>query len=243
MKNKFCFGRRPALLLLLLCSGLPVAYADGGALTASPTSLNFSDTVIDTQSAPLTVTITRSGEESTTLSAISVSTAQFKISGGTCAVGVALSRRAPSCTVQVRFAPTQVQSATAVLRVATQNRSVTVNLTGKGLPKPGILSVNPTTLQFQKRCSGESGQAPTQTFNVANTGSGPLTGVVVSPTVTGFSINSRCPATLAAGSNCAVSVGFTARQNTIGSVLVTADGGRQTKSVSLTGTCNTPASR
>ncbi|MFG3701916.1 S8 family serine peptidase [Micromonospora sp. NPDC047620] len=94
-----------------------LAPPDGRQLSVAPRSLDFGVTKIGDTAGPLTATLTGTGAEPVTVSAITESGVGFAQSGGTCgALPVTLSHL-ESCTVAYTFTPTVEEPATAPVTV------------------------------------------------------------------------------------------------------------------------------
>ena len=114
------------------------------------------------------------------------------------------------CTIYVSFTPHSagLKSATLTIGDDAPTSPQTVALGGRGLSDPQV-SVSPSSLSFGSETVGtESGQ---QTVSITNTGGGPL--AIASIGVTGvdagdFVEGDDCPATLAIGASCSVTIGF-----------------------------------
>ncbi len=113
---------------------LQTVQAPGATLTITPASVDFGGQSMGTTSAPVTITVTNAGTVAVTLSAISVSDAQFAQSND-CSVLAA----GASCAIAVSFSPAAAQgalnsrvAAAATLTVASdaQGSPNAVSLTG-----------------------------------------------------------------------------------------------------------------
>jgi len=171
----------------------------------APSSLAFPGTIQGLLSAPLTVSLTNSGDLILTSIAISASGAfQTSNTCGTQLIGHA------SCIISVVFAPTLVGPATGTLTVYDLLRTQTVALSGTGL-QPPALSVSPSSLSFASQQVGVA-SAPSM-LTVSNTGGAPMANVgfqVTGPAAVAFTTGTTtCAAALANGSSCTVQVIFT----------------------------------
>ncbi|MBF9143331.1 IPT/TIG domain-containing protein [Hymenobacter properus] len=162
------------------------SYPSGG------TAYSFGNRTLATTSAPVTFTLTNSGNSALTINNIST-TGDFAVSG-TAPTTIAAGGTA---TVSVTFTPTALNTRTGTLVInsdATNGAAYTVNLTGSGsaVPVPLINVVQGTTPYANG--STFSGFAPTTvgnfsnvTFTIQNTGTGPLTITGLAPGGTDFS--------------------------------------------------------
>jgi hypothetical protein len=195
------------LLLLLASSGITTALADGVTLSANPTTLNFGDQVTGTQGATQTVTVTAQGEDGATLSAVSSSSVQFPIVGGTCAVGQRVGGKVSTCTVLVAFRPTATVSArtqqSGTVTVSTRSGSTSVAVSGYDVPPPPVAVLSPASSSLTVGV----GDSKVATFTLTNNGPGSLQGIVVSLSArSGLSQNSNCSSSLSANSSCTITV-------------------------------------
>ena len=175
------------------------------AVTLSPTVLAFGDQGV---SGPAqTVTLRNTGSAALTISGASTS-GQFAQTN-TCGTSVAAGA---SCSFSVTFVPTTTDSATGALTI-TDNAAGsprTVTLSGNGVIPVASLAL--TSLTFTGTTAGVTTAA--QTVVLTNTGNATLN-FTIPPNITGvnsseFAIFSNtCPASLAAGANCAISITFT----------------------------------
>jgi hypothetical protein len=134
--------------------------------------------------------------------------------------------------VTVTFAPTATGSYSGSLVVAGVMGSQIVTLTGTGTAV--VLAVTPTKLAFGSLVMGDDTTLPITVSNATAVSFG-----VKSIVLTGasFSQTNNCPATLAAGSSCIITVQFapSAVRTYSGRVTVT-DGTGRTYVVTLSGT-------
>lgn len=184
-------------------SGQTVSLSGNGSsrvVSVAPGSLSFADQLQNTTSAAQAVTITNTGTLGVTFSGIAAS-GEFTESDN---CGTSLAAGA-ACTVNVVFAP---QSAGAKSGTLTINDDAsgpqTIALSGNGTSI--AVSVAPATLTFGDEPTGATSSP--QTITVSNTGSLALN--IAGVSINGeFAQTNNCPATLAAGSSCAISATFT----------------------------------
>jgi hypothetical protein len=215
----------------------------------SPTSLTLATTAIGNTSAAQSVTVSNTGTAPLTLSAISLSnTADYIISGGTCTAGGSVAVGA-NCTISVAFKPATTGARTGTLNI-THNAAGSpgsVTLSGTATPAPApVASQSPSSLSYGSLNVGTAGSA--QTVTLSNTGNAPLIlGTLSISSGTEFTISGgNCTAggTVAAGSSCTISVGFTpsAAGARSANLVVThnAAGGQSTTSLAGTGVALSP---
>ena len=156
-----------------------------------------------------TVTLTNSGSASLTGIAISTTGANATdfAQTNTCVATLASGN---SCIISIVFTPAGAGSRTAALSIVGQRDRVTAGC-------PPIRNRRCTPAVAFSSGSVAFGSQPlgfvsaTQTVNLQNTGTGPLSGIAVSVSGTNssdFNVSSACGTTLAAASSCTISVTF-----------------------------------
>ena len=168
-------------------------------LATSPSSLAFGTQTIDTTSSAQAVTLTNSGNTSATVSAASIA-APFSVSSTTCGASLAASA---TCTFSIAFTPSSMGAASGSLSIPTGVGTKTVSLSGTGLQTSG--SASTTTLAFGGQAVSTTSSA--QSITLSNTGNTALSVSNVSTTGQ-FTASHNCPASLAVGASCTVSVAF-----------------------------------
>jgi hypothetical protein len=168
--------------------------------SASPTSLTFGNQIVGTTSASQTVTVSAGGG-TTSLQITSVSLSGDYAQTSNC-VGPPIA--APTCFVNVSFAPTGVGSRPGSMVINTNQGSFNISLGGTGINPIGQLS--PSSLNFGNQLVTTS-SAP-QAVTLTNTGVGALQ-------ISGFAVNgdftlsNNCGSSLAQGASCTINVIFT----------------------------------
>jgi hypothetical protein len=211
--------------------------AEPGAVSASPTSLNFA-TVQTGTTHKLTDTLTNTGGSSLTISKVGISGTGFTLSGITTPLTLGSGQ---SAAFTVIFAPLTATTANGTVMVTSDgsNSSLRVALTGTGAIVAGQLSVSPVPVAVGSVVVGSSG-----------TGSGTLTASGANVTVTGAtSNNSRfvisglsLPGTIAAGKSAAFTVTYSPLVAGAGSATLTFTSNAQTPTTTGTSTgTGTPA--
>jgi len=188
----------------------------GAYLTASPTSLTFGSQTDGTTSATQSIVLTNQGY-GYAADAYSVTTTDpaFTATLGSGCASVAVNA---TCTLDVTFAPTAVQSYSATGSVLVtdvgpgQAPAVSFSLSGNGTSASApIAGLSPNPLVFPAvTVNGNYTQA---TATLTNTGNATLTNIVASITGTdagSFQIypSSTCGSTLAAGASCTYLMNF-----------------------------------
>lgn len=180
-----------------------------GALTITPTALNFGSVGIGSSSAALSVTIGNSGGASISVTTLTAPTPPFARTGGSCG-GMPISfAGGTSCTLEYTFMPTVSGAANQVLNVdAGAGGSGTITLDGTGtLGVVGVLNAN---IDFGALFVGANA---TSTLTITNTGSGPVQVNTISAVVAPFEqlTTGTCGATpfsIPAGASCTVDYRF-----------------------------------
>ena len=174
------------------------------AVLLAPSTVTFAAQQVGTQSAPVTVSVTNTGNAPLIVSSV-VPTGDFTATD-TC-VGSPVAQGA-SCSVQVRFAPTASGSRTGLLTVYANiaGGQATAALSGTGTP-PATIVLTPTSLSFAATTVGVT--SGVQNITIANTGGNPS--ALASKTAAGdFRVSANtCAATLAPQNSCTVSIVFT----------------------------------
>jgi hypothetical protein len=99
----------------------------------APTILTFGSVALGTASAPASATVANAGGGTVIVTAITTESGgvDFTGGGGTCGPGVALAAGA-SCTVIYRFAPQSAGPRDAIVEIATDNGTLSLDLAGTG---------------------------------------------------------------------------------------------------------------
>lgn len=127
-------------------TGIGVASKDGdgggggskAAFSINPTSLSFSDIILNTSSAPSLVTLTSSGTLDLTLTGLSLSggnAAEFTLNPGTCEINKPLATNT-SCTLNVVFHPTSAGIKNATLQITSNAPDASVPIVGNLKAEP-----------------------------------------------------------------------------------------------------------
>ena len=181
-----------------------------------PARLAFPDTLLNTQSAPLTVTITNTSPNDVTIREVVLDVVDsYKISANNCPE--ILGPKA-SCSVSIVFAPVLLgdDGGTEELIVAddAQGSPQTVFLSGTAtaLPAP-VPTLTTTAVTFAGQQVGTTSAA--RAITLKNTGNAPLTifSITLAPATSrdtdAFTLRNACVPTLEPGKACTVFVSFT----------------------------------
>jgi large repetitive protein len=227
--------RQPDLAVLDSLQNDVVTLLNTGVVSFSPTTpLVFPTQLVDTTSAPLSVTLTNTGSTTLTISSIRVN-GQFALgSDTTCGSSVA---PGGNCTLSALFKPTATGSKTGLLAVSdsASTKLQIIELQGVGT----VVSLSPAQLSFPPQKVGT--KSTPQTVTVTNTSSTAITfsGALISGSnPKSYSETNTCGSQIGPGASCTVSVTFAPTQT--GSRTAVLDlkdsGGASPQSVSLSGT-------
>jgi len=184
------------------------------SVSLSVAALQFPNQIIGTSGATQTVTITNTGYLSLKISGIAITGtdagdfSQTNTCGTHLAVGV-------SCTIGVIFAPDQPGPLTASVTITDNGAGSpqSIALSGTGVTSGPNVTLSATSLIFATQVVGSTSAA--QSVMVANYGTSALTITAIQVTGTdplAFAETNTCPASLAVGLSCTISVSFTPNQ-------------------------------
>ena len=169
----------------------------GGPATLAPASADFGNQVVGYASAAKIFTVKNNSVFSSALTSIAT-TDDFFVSSNTCAsVG-----SSGTCTIGVSFKPSSLGAHTGSLNLVFGGTTLTASLTGNGIP---ALNFQTGSLDFG---SVDVGFPITRSLAVTNSAPGPVS--LPAFTLTGdYVASNSCPAALAAGATCALTITFT----------------------------------
>jgi phosphatidylserine/phosphatidylglycerophosphate/cardiolipin synthase-like enzyme len=204
----------PTQSLTLTGTGVPIPLPTAAL---SPSSLTFTGTTAASTSAAQTFTLTNSGSVALSVASIALTGTNPTAFAQTNTCGTTVAALS-SCTISVTFTPAAASTTYAATLTVTDNtggvagstQTTTLSGTSAAPPATPLAVLSPTSLTFPGTALNTAATA--QTVTLSNPGTAPLTGIAISLTGTNasaFSETSTCAATLAAGSSCAISVGFT----------------------------------
>jgi mono/diheme cytochrome c family protein len=223
------------------------------AASLAPTTLTFSGANIGQVSAPLSATLTNTGNAALNIGTIAIGGAaagDFALGSGSCANGASIAAGA-NCTVQATFKPTAAGARAATLTIthnATGGSSVvTLNGTGNATPQATI-ALSAASVDFGKLLTGTA--SAVSTITVTNSGQAALnfTGITVGGASAGIITRGGSCAVgtaVAAGGSCTVTLQAT--PTSAGTIVASltfasnASNGGGTATVNLTGTAAAPA--
>ena len=200
------------------------------AASFAPTTLSFGNQNLNTTSAAQSVTLTNSGAATLNITSIAASAPYSQTN--TCPASIAAGAH---CSISVTFTPTATGSQPGTITV-TDNATgspQTVVLSGTGVP--ASISIAPTTLSFGNQNLNTTSAAQSVTLTNSGTGTLNITSIVASAQ---YSQTNTCPASIAAGANCSISVTFTptAAGSQPGTITVTDNATGSPQTVALSGT-------
>jgi Cep192 domain 4/HYDIN/CFA65/VesB-like, Ig-like domain/Abnormal spindle-like microcephaly-assoc'd, ASPM-SPD-2-Hydin len=216
---------------------------NGPGTSLNPTSLSFGNQTISTTSTAKTVTLTNSGNQSLTISSISITGTNSGDFSQTNNCGSTLSASG-NCTISVTFTPSATGSRSASVSISDNagGSPQTVSLTGTGTGTPQI-SFSPTSWSFGNQVVSTSSTA--ESITVTNPGNATLT--ISSVTITGtnsgdFSQTNNCSSVAAGSGSCTIQVTFTpsATGSRSASISVSDNASGSPHTVALTGTGTAP---
>ena len=200
--------------------------------SAQPNALTFASQGVGTTSGTQTVNLTNTGGIALVTTSISAG-ANFSEADNCTSFGVSAGG---SCAIQVSFTPGQTGTSTGQLTINANisGGQISILLSGMGI-SAGMVTASPGTLSFgQVQIGTTSPSLPVTVENAGGTAF-PLTSVTVTPP---FAVATNgCGSSLAANSDCALSLTFAPAQAGAvnGSLVLTDDAGTQTVALSGTG--------
>jgi hypothetical protein len=201
------------------------------AVSLSPAKLAFATQVLNTSSAPKTVTLTNTG--SATLN-LSISASGDFSQTNTCGTSV---MAAANCTISVTFTPAATGTLTGTLSITDNapGSPQTVPLNGVGT----AVKVTPASLNFGSVTVGQTSSPKIAKVTNVATAAMKITGITVAGSASGdYKETTTCGSSLAAGKSCTITVTFTptAKGTRKASVSISDNGGGSPQRIGLTGT-------
>jgi hypothetical protein len=185
-------------------------------IAISPASLAFPDTTEGTVSALKTVTVTNNGNAPLVIGTTPVAGTDFAVNAASSTCAGTSVAAGGTCTVDVRFNPAAAGAKTGTLTIndnaAGNPHTVALsgNATAAAPPPAPVAAVTPASRTYTGQAVGTTSAA--QTATITNSGNAALTlSVALAGTNPGdyvITANGGCPASLAAGASCIVSVTF-----------------------------------
>jgi len=218
-------------------SGTAAAAAQA-TISLDAATLAFGSQAVGASSPLQTLHVSNTGTAPLSLTSIALGGANGGdfATGGTCAVGAAVSAGA-SCTVTLRFTPAGTGARGATLSLASNaangTASVTLAGTGTAVATPAV-SLGSASLAFGSLAVGTT--SPARTVTLTNSGGATL--AIQSIQASGaFSATNDCAASLAPAASCTISVTFTptAAGGATGALGITSNAASSPNSVALSG--------
>lgn len=210
--------------------------APSSSLSLSASAINFGSVAVGSKGTSNLV-LANSGSSTLTISMLTVSGANFTVSGVTTPATIPVGQ---SLQVSLIFSPTATGNATGSLTITSSNASdptVTVALSGTGTTtvQPG-LTIAPASFNFG---SIVDGQTKSETITVTNPGTTAVSIAELSVSGSAYSVSGlTAPMTVAAGSNATFMVVFapTTAGNQSGTVSIVSNAPNSPNVLSLSGT-------
>jgi hypothetical protein len=210
------------------------------AVTVSPAPLTFAAQPVASVSGPQPVTLYNGLSTPISINNVfggGADPGDFKQSNN---CGSSLSAGA-SCTISISFDPTALGTRTATLNVSdtAPNSPQVIALSGTG---SAPVTLSSTSLAFGAVLIKTTKTAPAITLS--NLMDGPLTGISVAASGTGYSQTNTCGTSIAANSTCTITVAFepTTPAKETGAITITYSAVNSPQTISLTGTGRLPVS-
>ncbi len=196
---------------VVIAQSIP-AQAAPSTVTLAPTSLTFNPQMVGTTSAAQSVTLTNNGSAALTITGITLSGTNADDFAQTDSCPASLTAGA-NCAISVTFTPTGAGARSGAISIADNAagspQTVPLAGTGANTAEPAV-TLAPISLTFASQAAGTTSAA--QSVTLTNSGSAALTitGITLSGTnADDFAETNTCPASLAAGANCTISITFT----------------------------------
>ncbi|ARN21508.1 choice-of-anchor D domain-containing protein [Piscinibacter gummiphilus] len=211
-------ARSASLAIAHNATGGPTSVTLGGTGTLTPEpGIAFDAVDVDLGAVPVattgtarTVTLTNTGAAALVLSDLTVTgtDADDFVRGGTCAKGGSVASRA-TCTITFALKPVTLGAKTATLTVASNapGSAATLALRGTAVRTPApLVSLSQASLGFGTVTFGTT--SVVRSVVLTNDGTAPLTVSKVASSSTEYVASHDCPATLATGASCLISVSY-----------------------------------
>ncbi|MET0352308.1 MAG: choice-of-anchor D domain-containing protein [Rhizobacter sp.] len=245
-------ARSASLSIAHNAAGGSAAVTLGGTGTLTPEAgIALDATDIDLGAQPVaatstarTVTLTNTGAAALVISDITVTgtDAGDFVRGGTCAKGSSVASRA-TCTLTFALKPETLGAKNATLTISSNapGAATTATLRGTAVRSPApSVSLSQAALGFGTVTFGTTSVA--RNVVLTNSGTAPLTVTSVASSSTEYLSTHDCPATLAIGASCLISVSYKpVAQVTAESIVVTTNALSSPNSIVVTGEGSTQA--
>jgi len=209
------------------------------SLVLSPASLDFGNALVGSASAAMAETLTNTATSPLVINSIAIAGYNAGEFNQTTTCGPSLAAGA-SCAINVTFTPGQIGPRSAALTITddTAGSPQSVSLSGVGLTAGPNATPSAGTLLFGTQLVGTTSPARSVVLN--NYGSATLNIVHIAATAS-FAETDNCVPSLASGTNCTISVTFTAGASgdVTGMLSISDDAPGSPQNVSLSGTGST----
>ena len=197
----------------------------------SPDSLTFGEQTYGTTSSPQTVTLTNTGGIALTPTAIAIN-GDFRETDD--CTNRTLNAGA-SCAIQVNFTPTQTGTRIGTLKISANvaGGQISVDLDGTGTSAGTVISLAPTAVDFGQVEVGKTSTA--LQITAENSGSVAMPVASVNVTAPFVLASNGCGTSLAANSDCQLTVEFAPKQSGPASGALTLSDSAGSQTVALTG--------
>jgi Abnormal spindle-like microcephaly-assoc'd, ASPM-SPD-2-Hydin len=203
-----------------------------GALTPSPSSLNFGNVQLGSKQT-LSETLTNTGGSSLTVTAVSPTGTGFSVSGLTLPLTLPAGQSQP---FSVTFTPQSAGTVSGNLAITNTGSTPTVNIAlSGGSQTAGAITPSPSSLNFGSVQVGNNQILPE---TLTNSGGSSVTVTQVNPSGTGYTVSGlSLPLMLTAGQSQAFNVTFTpsAAGSSSGNLAIISDASNSTVNVTLSG--------
>jgi hypothetical protein len=216
-----------------------VGVSSPSTLTIAQSSLNFGTVLVGANST-LTVQMTNTGTSAITFGVVSASTTlsaaagDYSVALGNCPQpGLALAA-GTSCTVQVKFAPTQSGTIAGTLSIASSASTLPLAVALTGVGEQSHMQILPASLSFGSIAENSPASL---SLTLSNNDTAPITGIALA-TTGDYAVTVPCSVTtLAPGGSCGVTVTFTPTRTgpDNGTLIVTSSDATSPDAVPLTG--------
>jgi hypothetical protein len=196
--------------------------------TISTTKLTYDNTVVGTQSATQNVTLTNIGSAPLDISGFT--TGPDFTQTNTCGASVTAGQ---SCTISISFSPTTPGTLTESVAVNFANGpSKTIGVHGTGT----LVTVSPLSINFGIVNTGIGGASTTVTVSNPGAAAAGISSIVLTGSRV-YWLKNSCPASLASGASCTLTLHFFPQTNALYNAVITVtDAAGIAQKVSVTGT-------
>ena len=202
-----------------------------GKLTATPAALNFNNVQVGSSASAVT-TLKNVGTGNVTLSQINLSGSGFSTSGIATPVLVVPGE---ALTLTVKYSPTSTKASGGDISIVSAQGGIT-SVTVSGTVSQSALTLSPGSINFG---SAVTGVANTQTVQISNPGTAPVTITAANISGAGFSASGLpLPMALSAGKATAFNVQFDPKSagSSTGSLSLVSDASNPPSAIALSGT-------